>query len=42
MSGLGLKVTGPLDVWYLYKTIVSIGLTILTSIMISAKTVIEK
>ena len=25
MSGLGLKVTGQLDIWYLYKTIVSLG-----------------
>ena len=25
MSGLGLKVTDQLDIWYLYKTIVSLG-----------------
>ena len=25
MSGLGLKVTGQLDIWYVYKTIVSLG-----------------
>ena len=25
MSGLGLKVTGQLDIWYLYNTIVSLG-----------------
>ena len=25
MSGLGLKVTGQLDIWHLYKTIVSLG-----------------
>ena len=25
MSGLGLKVTCQLDIWYLYKTIVSLG-----------------
>ena len=37
MSGLGLKVTGQLDIWYLYKTIVSLGLIFLTGIMISAK-----
>ena len=42
MSGLGLKVTGQLDIWYLYKTIVSLGLIFLTGIMISAITVIEK
>ena len=42
MSGLGLKVTGQLDIWYLYKTFVSLGKTFLTSIMISAETVIEK
>ena len=42
MSGLGLKVTGQLDIWHLYKTIVSLGLTYLTGIMISAKTVKDK
>ena len=42
MSGLGLKVTGQLDIWYLHKTIVSLGKTFLTGIMLSAKTVIEK
>ena len=42
MSGLGLKVTGQLDIWYLYKTIVSLGYTFPTCIMISAKTVIKK
>ena len=41
MSGLGLKVTGQLDILYLYKTIFSLGLIFLTGIMISAKTVIE-
>ena len=39
MSGLGLKVTGQLDIWY---SIVSLGQTFPTGIMISAKTVIEK
>ena len=42
MSGLGLKVTGQLDIWYLNKTIVSLGLIFHKGIMISAKTVIEK
>ena len=42
MSGLGLKVAGQLDIWYLYKTIVSLGSIFLTGIMISAKTVIKK
>ena len=42
ISGLGLKVTGQLDIWYLYKTIVSLGQIFLTGIMISAKSVIEK
>ena len=42
MSGLGLKVTGQLDILHLYKTIVSLGLIFLTGIMISAKTDIEK
>ena len=37
MSGLGLKVTDQLDIWYLYKTIVSLGKIFLTGIMISAK-----
>ena len=41
MSGLGLKVTGQLDIWYLYKTIVLLGLIFHTGIMILAKTVIE-
>ena len=39
MSGHGLKVRGQLDIWY---SIVSLGETFLTGIMISAKTVIEK
>ena len=42
MSGLGSKVKGQLDIWSLYKTSVSLGLTFLSSIMISAWTVIEK
>ena len=32
MSGLGLKVTGQLDIWYLNKTIVSLGQIFLTGI----------
>ena len=42
MSGLIFKVTGQLDIWYFYKTILSLGLIFLTGIMILAKTVIEK
>ena len=39
MCGLGLMVTGHLDIKY---SIVSLGKTFLTGIMILAKTVIEK
>ena len=42
MSDLGWKVKGQLDLWCLYKTSISIGLTFFASIMISASTVIYR
>ena len=42
MSGLGLKVKSQLDLWYLYKTSVSIGLTFFPSIMILLKQLFRK
>ena len=42
MSDIGWQAKRKLDLWCLYKTSVSLGLTFLASIMISAWTVIEK
>ena len=42
MSGLGRKIKCQLDLWCLYKTSVTIGLTFFANIMISLKQLYRK